>query len=259
MSRDEMLKSNYEDALFALLMNSIAEEEGKALLEENERLMDDPDAELPERLDRRCRAAIKRAFAKQDRRSVVSVTARVFSKVAVAASVAMLLFGTAYASFPEVRVRTLNLLIEVSDVSTSLTFGEKNDMSPTNRNSQYTDYTLLGYQIPQLPSDFVVIHEEQTMQSATIEFSNGTEASIVFRVLIGSNASYSVDTEDADSMNNIRIHEFDGLLVCKAERVQLVWGDTENELFIEVLSYGVDSAYVVNIAESMIFSEIKPN
>ena len=40
----------------------------------------------------------------------------------------MALFTSAYAAFPEVRISTLNLLIEVSDISTELSFVDNSDI-----------------------------------------------------------------------------------------------------------------------------------
>ena len=54
MTNHERLTEQYEDALFALLMDSVAEEEGKQALELNERLKADPAAEVPESARRRC-------------------------------------------------------------------------------------------------------------------------------------------------------------------------------------------------------------
>lgn len=54
MKLREQLQEEYEDTLFALMMDYVAQTEGKRLLEENERLKNDPSAQLPEDLDRRC-------------------------------------------------------------------------------------------------------------------------------------------------------------------------------------------------------------
>ena len=47
MTRREELQEAYEDAMFALLMDYVAESEGKKALEENRALQEDPDAEVP--------------------------------------------------------------------------------------------------------------------------------------------------------------------------------------------------------------------
>ena len=62
MTRHEELQDNYEDALFALLMDEFAEREGERLLEENERLKSDPDIVISDELDRQCIKKINRSM-----------------------------------------------------------------------------------------------------------------------------------------------------------------------------------------------------
>ena len=62
MKSKEQPWEDYEDALFALLMDKVAEDEGVRLYEENERLRRDPAAEVPPEFDRKSREAIIRAF-----------------------------------------------------------------------------------------------------------------------------------------------------------------------------------------------------
>ena len=62
MKSKEQLWEDYEDALFALLMDKVAEDEGARLYEENERLRRDPAAEVPPEFDRKSREAIIRAY-----------------------------------------------------------------------------------------------------------------------------------------------------------------------------------------------------
>ena len=54
MTRREQLQEQYEDALFALLMDELARSEGEKLLEENERLKQEPDADIPDDVMKRC-------------------------------------------------------------------------------------------------------------------------------------------------------------------------------------------------------------
>ena len=47
MNKNEQLHEQYEDALFALLMNEVAEANGNELMQKNEELLADPDAAVP--------------------------------------------------------------------------------------------------------------------------------------------------------------------------------------------------------------------
>ena len=83
MNRREKLIDNYEDALFAVLMDKVAEEEGAKLREENQRLKADPSAEVPEHVDAVARQTLRKAYASQNRRSALHVARRVLNTVAV--------------------------------------------------------------------------------------------------------------------------------------------------------------------------------
>lgn len=65
MKTREQLQEEYEDALFALLMYDVAELEGRRAAEENERLLNDPNARVPEDLDRKCLQLINRHFLRK--------------------------------------------------------------------------------------------------------------------------------------------------------------------------------------------------
>ena len=60
MTRREELQEQYEDALFALWMNEVAEAEGEELLKLNEQLKEDPDAAMPDELLQTCLNTIRR-------------------------------------------------------------------------------------------------------------------------------------------------------------------------------------------------------
>ena len=59
MTQRERLVEQYEDALFALLMEDVMVREGERLEAWNRRLLEDPAAAVPESLDLRCRKAIE--------------------------------------------------------------------------------------------------------------------------------------------------------------------------------------------------------
>ncbi len=63
MNENESLYEQYEDALLALLMEEIAEAEGKELLEKSKQLQSDPGAAVPETATEKCLKIIA-----QDRR-----------------------------------------------------------------------------------------------------------------------------------------------------------------------------------------------
>lgn len=254
MTRRERLQENVEDAVFALLMEEVAEQEGKRLLEENERLKSDPSAKVPDNLDRRCRQIIKRSFARERRHEAGRTLHRVLGNVSLAAMVSILLFVTAFAAVPEVRIRTLNLLIEVSDVSTSLHLSETNSDSAEQRdvpNGINDARTLWGYRLPDIPSGYEIEYQNSTDLTANLWYSNIAEDTIKFIITKASDdLMINVDTEDAQ-VEHIQIHGYDGLLIEKGNRVEVIWGDTDQNNFVSITCTGFDEDTVLRLANDL--------
>ena len=148
MTRREELQEAYEDAMFALLMDYVAESEGKKALEENRALQEDPDAEVPQEVRRACLKEIRRAFRKKSARSVGRITMKVINKVALVALLGTLLFSTAFAVSPEFRSGTLNILFNTFDDSvdiriSSQTVSERVELEDLRPNWLPTDFELV--------------------------------------------------------------------------------------------------------------------
>lgn len=111
MTNRETRKEQYEDALFALLMDDMAQEDGEELLRLNEQLKQDPGAAVPEAVQRRCERVRRR-------------TARWLGRLLLAAILGVLLFTAAFAFSEDMRVATLNAVLEVMDNRTRITFEE---------------------------------------------------------------------------------------------------------------------------------------
>lgn len=69
MTRREKLQEALEEAMFALLMDYVAEAEGKKALEENRALQNDPTAEVPQEVRQACLNEIHHAFQAKAARS----------------------------------------------------------------------------------------------------------------------------------------------------------------------------------------------
>lgn len=115
MTRLERLYENYEDALFSLLMEDVAEAEGRAALEENERLKNDPSAALSEGLQRKMMGAIRRGFAMRDLRTAGRISVKVIGKVAILVTAFVLSFSIAFAASAEIREAAAEWIISTYD------------------------------------------------------------------------------------------------------------------------------------------------
>lgn len=122
MKNREQLWEDYEEARFALLMDALAEAEGEEALRLSKALNRDPEGALPPEVDRRCEAVIRGAFVQRRLHATGRTAVRWLTKVLVAAMLGAVMFAAAFALSEDVRVATLNAVIEVMDDRTQITF-----------------------------------------------------------------------------------------------------------------------------------------
>ncbi len=249
MTKREQLIENYEDALFAVLMDKVAEEEGEKLREENQRLKDDPSAAVPEHVDAAARKTIREAFAGKARRGAAKTIGRVLNRVAVVLFVVCLLFVTAYAAFPEVQLKTLNLLIQTSDVASKLSLVRDNEESGST-NEDLESVSICGYSIP-VPIDFSVVGTEEDKHGGWVKFEK--ESGETIRVSITTSKTKYVDTEDADTSEEIRIGNYSSLLITKDNRITIAWSEPDHDAYVSLVCINTNRTIAIQTAEHILF------
>ena len=228
-------------------MDKVAQEEGQLLLEESERLNNDPTVQVPETIDFKCRKIIKRSFSKNKRRGAFTIVRKVGNRVAVLLFACVLLFTFVYATVPEVRRRTLNILLEISDISTTLSFGDEPKSS--SENAAYQD--VYGYDLTVVPSGYKEFLSDSDDIITRIRYRNDDGSEVHFSVGGSSSLFFNVDTEDVDTVETLVIHGYSGLLTIKDEVVRVAWGDVESEVFVNITAVNVDRDIVIEIANDM--------
>lgn len=238
MNRREQLQDRYEDSLFALLMDDIATIEGEKAEEENERLLNDPSAEIPEDLKRRCMRTISRHYARQKAYAAGRFTLKTMKRVAIAAGIAAILFTTAFATSEAVRVNTLNLIIEVFDTNTEFRF--------STSSGQDTPQLSVGW----LPKGFFLTEQGNDSLDTWYDYRNAEDALLSISCKKADGLVAGIDTEDAE-VEHIQIQNSQAMLVKKNDIVQLVWAPQDNSIFISVWGSGIDPEDIIYIANEL--------
>jgi len=234
MTERERLLEEYEDAYFSLLMYDIAEIEGKRLVEINNALQKDPTFVVPEQVQKRSLKSIRRYFRKQRTLSALKSSRRIISKAAVFFLISTLLFSSVYAAVPEVRANTLNLLIKVSDVSTSLIMDAPSDAPSFEEKGSDAD-SLLGYKMPEIPDGYELVCENTFGPSFVYRYYQGPNNSYFsISVSNGNNMNYNIDTENAIEISPININGLEGLLVKKAQANRATLIDVANGYYLYI-------------------------
>ena len=234
MNEDERLYEQYEDAFFALLMNRVAEANGKELMQKNEELLTDPDAAVPDRLSKRCLHTIEKSYRKAQIQKAAKKTLRTLNRVALWILIPLFMFVGVFAASETVRVKTLNYLIEAFDVGTSyeLSVGKNNIEIPIEDNKARV--------LDAVPTEFILTTGEESESLCIYHFQNSRSEEFEVAIYYISEASVStvtIDTEDAE----VREENLDGQgvsIVHKDNFYQFFWlEDTSNLMFVV---YGED-------------------
>ena len=249
MTNHERLTEQYEDALFALLMDSVAEEEGKQALELNERLKADPAAEVPESARRRCEATIRREFNRKRAKKLGKVTWKVVRRVSVAVMLMVVLLTTAMAASEQFRLGVLNAVINTYDRYTELTFKGEDEVAPRDptpeeaeQNEDWTYY--YGGGVEWIPEGYEVGDDGWSRTNGTrgLSLYDGAGHAIDVDVIRYSGGySQQIDSEDS-SVTSLEIQGFPATLYIKDPNLFysqiLFWIDEENQFIIQITATG---------------------
>ena len=245
MTRREMLMEQYEDALFALLMNEVAEAEGRKALEENQRLCDSGEMVIPEAVHRRCLRTIARKTAQKDVRRFGRALSKAASKVAIIALVGMLTFTTVFAASENFRVRMLNFIIETFDDRTEIR------LPPEQIDLPHQAHTVPQFSVGWLPEGFALIDVGENQSTVWANYKNdetGASISIFGNDLTA--GSVSVDTEDTQALS-VQLHGGNALLIEKNNIIQVRWQYSEKSAWLfSAIGQNMDRDTLLKVAES---------
>ena len=242
MTKHEKLQEQYEDALFALLMEEFAAEEGKSALEENERLKRDPAFDVPPDVRQRRLKTIAKTCTKQSLRRTGKSFCKVFTKVAVVATLCMLLFTTAIAVSPTLRANTFNWIISTFEDRTELRLeNSTNDSGP--------DHVTAGW----LPDGYQLIEAENNAFQIRNVYKDQSGNSVFVNVLRNSSTVVGIDTEQAD-VETVNINGQLTMIIQKDNISQIVWANEILGYQVVVRSEDLPSDTLMKIAEKLSIS-----
>lgn len=246
MTNREKLQENYEDSVLALLMDEFAESEGKRYIKENERLRRAPSAAVPEEIETRALRLIDREFSRKNRVCTGGKLLRFLGRLAIAAVIAALLFGAAFALSETVRAGTLNFLMQMDERIATWQFVEDEGTEPDGLNGVpeiIVDWIPEGYERqPQMvtgPSDFV------------LDCTNDAGGLIRVSVHESDDSIYTLNLEDSDYYSEIPVQNCDGILINKDSIIRIYWSYKDTGLVASVESPDIDADTLIHVAESV--------
>lgn len=245
MTKQEMLYEQYNDALFRLLMHSVAQHQGQQYQEEIQALKAQ-EGGPSETAKRRCLRTISRQVRRGHARAAARTASRVLSKAAVVMLLVISCLTAAFAVSPVFRSDALRWAVA--------TFGDHAEyrFNQTEGGVQYQ-----GIEVGWLPEGYELV-ESRTANRMTsqlyIELSDGLEQSVKIQVMNFSDAGiFKVDTE-ADQVYQVSVQNTLATVIQREGSIQLTWMYPESNCIVMLYGDNISTETALRIAQSIVLS-----
>ena len=245
MTKQEMLYEQYNDALFRLLMHSVAQHQGQQYQEENQALKAQ-EGGPSETAKRRCLRTISRQVRRDHARAAARTASRVLSKAAVVMLLVISCLTAAFAVSPVFRSDALRWAVA--------TFGDHAEyrFNQTEGGVQYQ-----GIEVGWLPEGYELVRSRtanrMTSQLYT-KLNNGEEQRIEVQIMnFSGEGIFTVDTE-ADQIYQVSVQNTLATVIQREGSIQLTWMYPESNCIVMLYGDNISTETALRIAQSIVLS-----
>ena len=251
MTRHALLYEQYESSVFSLILDEIMKREGELLLTENEQMKEDSNTEPSSLLDKRCMKALKRKQAHDIGVKAFRKMKQMMAPVSVVFFVIFIIFLVPFCTVSAFRVSSLNLVANTFDKGTVITANKRhmnNEHNEPNNISKYPTW------FPEGEWKLVYLCDEPTL--FLTRYEDQSSNTVFYSEIPVEGSSLTVDTENAEIIKDVRVHDSDAMMSVKDGLIILVWIDDVQSVIcnLEISgSYDILSPETaLRIAESII-------
>ena len=245
MKTHRELVDGYLDASWALAMERVAVRQGELAGALEERLARDPGAAVPRRTVKRCRAAIRRAFAPPPARRVKTVLTRVL----IAAVLCGLLTTAACAVSPQFKAFLTHIFYSVAETFTSFSLQDPEIENVGALQGHAGE--INGLRFEWLPEGYEYVDGEETARLRRVDFQNSQEEYIQIRVMALTEASaYTYDSESGEG-EAVAIGDYEGRLIDEGQYTLLFWVDEQRGEATMILASALPQEELLQLGESL--------
>lgn len=239
----------YEESLFKLVMNDVAEKEGKLFLEQNEMISEEPEymptKEALNKFNKRLEAEIKKNIKEQNKYKKV----RRFNRAVLVAIIIIITLIIATFGVQAFRSGVFNFLINIQSEFTSFKLED-------NKNNIRNERMLVDwentYAPTYIPNDFEVSSMSNKDNYKKVIFKSKQNEHLYIRYLENSKESMFIaaDSEDASLVKTVNINGYYGTLMVKNTTATVAW-EMNNKLY--TVETNLDKDEAMKIAENVKF------
>lgn len=245
MTKQEMLYEQYNDALFRLLMHSVAQHQGQQYQEENQALKVQ-EGGPSETAKRRCLRTISRQVRRGHARAAARTASRVLSKAAVVMLLVISCLTAAFAVSPVFRSDALRWAVA--------TFGDHAEyrFNQTEGGVQYQ-----GIEVGWLPEGYELVENQNTNGTISRRYirpSGSVEQRVDIRVMnFDGEGVFKVDTE-ANQLYQTIVHDTLATVIQRDESMQIIWMYPESNCIVMPCGDNISTETALRIAQSIVLS-----
>ncbi|MCC2131100.1 DUF4367 domain-containing protein [Oscillospiraceae bacterium CLA-AA-H272] len=245
MTKQEMLYEQYNDALFRLLMHSVAQHQGQQYQEENQALKAQ-EGGPSETAKRRCLRTISRQVRRGHARAAARTASRVLSKAAVVMLLVISCLTAAFAVSPVFRSDALRWAVA--------TFGDHAEyrFNQTEGGVQYQ-----GIEVGWLPEGYELVENQNTNGTISRRYirpSGSVEQRVDIRVMnFDGEGVFKVDTE-ANQLYQTIVHDTLATVIQRDESMQIIWMYPESNCIVMLCGDNISTETALRIAQSIVLS-----
>ena len=245
MTKQEMLYEQYNDALFRLLMHSVAQHQGQQYQEENQALKAQ-EGGPSETAKRRCLRTISRQVRRGHARAAARTASRGLSKAAVVMLLVISCLTAAFAVSPVFRSDALRWAVA--------TFGDHAEyrFNQTEGGVQYQ-----GIEVGWLPEGYELVENQNTNGTISRRYirpSGSVEQRVDIRVMnFDGEGVFKVDTE-ANQLYQTIVHDTLATVIQRDESMQIIWMYPESNCIVMLCGDNISTETALRIAQSIVLS-----
>lgn len=245
MTKQEMLYEQYNDALFRLLMHSVAQHQGQQYQEENQALKAQEGGPSETAKHRRLRT-ISRQVRRGHARAAARTASRVLSKAAVVMLLVISCLTAAFAVSPVFRSDALRWAVA--------TFGDHAEyrFNQTEGGVQYQ-----GIEVGWLPEGYELVESRATNRTILRRYTKSgadMKQRIDIRIMDFSDEGvFKIDTE-ADEVYQVLVQNTLATVIERDNSVQLIWMYPESNCIIMLCGDNISTETALRIAQSIVLS-----
>lgn len=245
MTKQEMLYEQYNDALFRLLMHSVAQHQGQQYQEENQALKSQ-EGGPSETAKRRCLRTISRQVRRGHARAAARTASRVLSKAAVVMLLVISCLTAAFAVSSVFRSDALRWAVA--------TFGDHAEyrFNQTEGGVQYQ-----GIEVGWLPEGYELVESRATNRTILRRYTKSgadMKQRIDIRIMDFSDEGvFKIDTE-ADEVYQVLVQNTLATVIERDNSVQLIWMYPESNCIIMLCGDNISTETALRIAQSIVLS-----